>query len=237
MVDSPWPAAAKTYAALQRDDWRLRHEQPAVLGAGDRDRAARQVGQHGGAGQRGLGARRHRHPHVLADLDVEPRSGRSVAAKIRSGPNGTSCAGDADRRPRTVVAGGEVAALVELAVGRQVRLRRDAEDPAAVDHDRAVEHPGAVHAAGRPTTSTGSRSADAATIVGDRLLDRVEQGVLQQQVVDGVAGQRQLREDRDRDAVVVAGAGLPRARARRWRRGRRSATGIVQAATRANPWA
>ena len=40
-------------------------------------------------------------------------------------------AGDVDGLAALVVAGREVAPLVELAVGRQVGLRRDAEDAAA----------------------------------------------------------------------------------------------------------
>ena len=71
---------------------------------------------------------------------------------------------------------------------------------------------------------------------GDAVAHGVEQRVLQQQVVDGVAGQAQLREDRDRDALVVAGARLPRARLGVGA-GSATAIGIVQAATRANPWA
>ena len=40
--------------------------------------------------------------------------------------------------------------------------------------------------------------------IGQRVVDRVEQGVLQQDVVEGVAGQGQFGEDRQPDAVVVA---------------------------------
>ena len=43
--------------------------------------------------------------------------------------------------------------------------------------------------------------------IEQRVLDRVEQSILQQNVLDRVAGQRQLREDRQRSAVVVAGPG------------------------------
>ena len=38
----------------------------------------------------------------------------------------------------------------------------------------------------------------------DGVVDGLEQDVLQEQVVDGVAGQRQLGEERHRDALVVA---------------------------------
>ena len=47
----------------------------AALGPADGDRAGAEVGQHGRAGERRLRARRHRHPHVLADLDVQVEPG------------------------------------------------------------------------------------------------------------------------------------------------------------------
>ena len=105
-----------------------------------------------------------------------------------------------------------------------------------MDDDRAVEHPGAVHerrADHEHRQQVGRRGDD----LGDRVLDRVEQRVLQEQVVDRVAAQAQLGEDRDRDAVVVSRRGPARAPCARWSPGRRSRPGTVQAATRANPWA
>ena len=70
--------------------------------------------------------------------------GTSVAVNSRSGPNGTSTPPIRIVAPAPVVAGREVAALVELAVGRQVGLRRDPQHPPAVDDDRTVEDAGAV---------------------------------------------------------------------------------------------
>ena len=43
----------------------------AILELADGDVRGRQVGEHGGAGERGEGARRHRRPEVLAHLDVQ----------------------------------------------------------------------------------------------------------------------------------------------------------------------
>ena len=115
-------------------------QQGAVLGATDGDRAAAQVDQHGGAGQRGLGARRDRHPHVLADLDVDDEPGDVVGGEqqVRTERHVRRRA-DTDRAA-LVVAGGELATLVELAVRRQVRLRDDTEQPTAVDDDGGVVH-------------------------------------------------------------------------------------------------
>ena len=100
----------------------------------DGDRAARQVRQHRRPGQRRLGARRHRHPHVLADLDVQDEPGHVLGGEEQVRPERHLGAGQADRAAQ-VVARRDLAALVELPVGRQVRLRRDAEQPPAV-HDR-----------------------------------------------------------------------------------------------------
>jgi hypothetical protein len=106
-----------------------------------------------------------------------------------------------------VVAGREPAALVELAVGRQVGLRDHAEHLAAADHDGRVEHPAAAHHR-RPDDEDGPQVGGGHRDVLDRRLDRLQQGVLQEQVVDRVAREAQLREHRDRDALLMARAGL-----------------------------
>ncbi len=204
------------------------HQQPAVLGAADGDRAAGDVDQHGGTGERGLGTRRHRHPHVLADLDVQDQARHVGRPEEQVGPERHLHPTEDDRRAAAVVAGREVAALVELPVGRQVGLRRHPEHAAAVHHDGAVEDAGAVPQR-CPDDEHHAEVDGAGDEVGDRLLDRVEHGLLQQQVVDGVAGQGELGEHRDRDAVVGARACLgqhrrgvgPRVRDRRGDRARR----------------
>ena len=70
VVDSPWPAAAKTYAALQRalalrTSSRRSSARATVIGLPDR------LASTVAPASDGLGARRDRHPHVLADLDVQ----------------------------------------------------------------------------------------------------------------------------------------------------------------------
>ena len=118
--------------------------QLAVVGAADRDGAAGQVGEHRRAGQRGLGARRHRAPTCPRRSRRAARSsGRSVAANSRSGRTAPRSSPTPDGAA-LVVAGRDLPALVELAVGRQVRLRRDAEHCPAVDDDRGVVDPVAV---------------------------------------------------------------------------------------------
>ena len=115
-------------------------QQPPVVGLADGDVAGREVGQHRGAGQRGERARRQRDPQVLADLDVqhEARAGRAprTAGRCRTAPCWPS---RRDRGGERLRGRRELALLVELAVVRQVALRHDAEDPAAVHEHGAVE--------------------------------------------------------------------------------------------------
>ena len=180
----------------------LTDQQGAVLGARDRDRAAGQVGQHGGAGQvasalGGIGT------HMSSQISTcSLRSGHVGRAEDQVRTERHPPVGHADRRTAAVVARREVPPLVELPVGRQVGLGRDAQDHAAVDDHRAVEDPGAVDqrcADDQHRPQRGGRGDH----LGDRRVRGVEQRVLEQQVVDGVAGQAQLREHRDRDAVLV----------------------------------
>ena len=103
VVDSPWPGGGEDVRRVAARA-RAADQQPAVLGAGDGDRAAGQVGQHGRAGQRGLGARRDRHPHVLADLDVQLEAGHVGGGEDQVGAERHLGAADLDRRAAPVVA-------------------------------------------------------------------------------------------------------------------------------------
>ena len=86
-----------------------------------------------------LGARRHRHPEVLADLGVDDEAGQVLGREQEVGAERAPRAGRSRIVPPSVpCAGGEVPVLVELAVVRQVDLRHDAEQPAAVDGDGRV---------------------------------------------------------------------------------------------------
>ena len=178
----------------------------AVLRAPDGDRAAREVQEHGRARERGLRARRDRHPQVLADLRVDHEPGDVGGLEEQVGAERDARARDGDLAA-DVVARGDLPALVELAVGRQVRLRRDAEDAAAVHHHGAVEDP----AAGAQRGAEREHGAQVRRRRHDRLergLDAVEHRVLEQQVLDRVARQAQLREQRDGDALLLARPGL-----------------------------
>ena len=180
-------------------------EQLARVGLADRDVAGRQVGQHGGARQRPLPARRGRHPQILADLGVNDEiRRRSSAANRRSGPNGTSAAAEQDLLVLGAVAGGEMATLVELAVVRQVDLRHDAEQPAAVDRHRAIVEAAVVPERRANEDQRQQVGRGCARRVAIACFDGVEQRVLQQQIVDRVAGHAEFREQREGNALVVA---------------------------------
>ncbi len=187
---------------------RADHE-PPVLGPGHGDGARGEVEQHGRAGQGGLRRRRHRHPQVLAHLDVHDEPGDVVGREQQVRAERHRLVGErqGDGCAAAVVAGGEPALLVELAVVRQVRLGRDAEHAAALHDDGAVQQPVA-HLERRPDDEQRPQ-------VGARLDDRregvrrrLQEGVREVQVVDRVPRDAQLGEDGDRDAVVVARARL-----------------------------
>ena len=206
MLDSPWPAAAYRYAARQRADadrTSIRRSSARATVIGLPEMLASTVAPASAAPALG-GTGTHMSSQIST---CSARPGTSVARNTRSLPNGTSWPATVMTSAGPVGAGGEVPLLVELAVGREVHLGRDPEDRAPVDHDRAVVEP--VQAAQR-CADHEHRAQVAARLdqVGHGLLDRVEQGLLEQQVVDRVAGQAELREDRDRHAVLVTGARL-----------------------------
>ena len=163
-------------------------EDLAVLGARDRDRTAREVQQHGRAGECGRRRRRDRHPDVFADLgmDDEPRHVEGLEQQV--GPEGRLEMGDADVLADLVVAGRVPASLVELAVRGQVRLRRHAEQLAAVDHHGAVVE--AVAVAQRCAHHEhGEHIFGCCHQRRDGRLDRVEHGILHHEIVDRIPGQ------------------------------------------------
>ena len=143
--------------------------------------------------------RRHRHPHVLADLHVHDQPGHVDGSEQQRAPEWHLLVAQFEQSGDAGT-GREVASLVELAIGRQVGLGDDAEHPTPMHHHRAVVEP--------PLEGQGSTHDDDRQEVRGRRPHPfhrgergVEHGVLEQQVVDRVAGQAQLREDRQRDPL------------------------------------
>ena len=177
-------------------------QQRAVLGPADRDRAAGQVGQHRRACQRRLRRRRDRHPHVFADLDVQHEPWQVVGREQQFGPDRHLDARHPGRA-RRVVARCDLAALVELPVGRQVRLRREPQQPPPV-HDGGHVHDPVPVADRQPDDQHRQHLGRSLDHGGERPFGRVQQRILQEDVLDRVTGQRQLGEDREPDAFVGA---------------------------------
>ena len=182
-------------------------EQLAVLGPPDRDRAARQVEEQRRPRQRRLGARRDGDPHVLAHLGVDDEARDVVGGEQQVRAERHAGAADADLAA-LADARGELPPLVELAVGGRIGLRDHAEQAAAVDDDGAVVD--AVAVAQRRTEHEQRQEVGGALDHrGQRALDVVEHRILQHQVLERVARQRHLREQRHRDALVRALPGRP----------------------------
>ncbi len=116
-------------------------EQATVLGAADGDRTSGQVRQHRRTRERRFRARRYRHEHVLADLDMKNETGKIRCGEQQIGSerhlgDGRAAAHADD--PAHVIARRHLTTLVELPVGRQVRLRHNAEHLSSVDDDGGV---------------------------------------------------------------------------------------------------
>jgi hypothetical protein len=131
--------------------------------------------------------------------------GTSSAANRRSGPNGTSA--PASRSvPRASSPGATWRAARRTRGSSAVRLGRRAQQPPAVHDGRDVVD--AVPVAHRQAYEKHREQVRRARDdLGERRVGGVEEGVLQQDVLERVAGQRQLREDDQPHALVVA---LPR---------------------------
>ncbi len=180
---------------------RLR-QQPAAFGTADGDRAAGKVGQHRGAGQSGLGAGRDRHPEILADFDMQHEAGHILRGEQQVVADRHCGAGKGDLTAQHV-AGGDLAAFIEFPVGRQIGFRHHAEQATAMDHQRRVVDPSGM-AQRCANHQDGGQLFRAGQDGADRLLHRVQQRVLQQQVLDRVPRQRQFGEHREGHALRVA---------------------------------
>ena len=179
-------------------------KQRAGLSPAYGDRAAGEVGEHGRPAERRTHPRRVRDPEVLADLDADHEAGHVIGGKQQVGAERRIDAGDADRLADEAEAGGEVSLLVELPIVRQEALRDRPEQPAALDGERAIVDPVAP-AQGRADQEQRAEAGGGGDHPLRRGLDRVEQRLLQQQVLDRVGRERQLREYRHRRPGLVAG--------------------------------
>ena len=105
-----------------------------------------------------------------------------------------------------VAPGGELPFLVELAVIRQETLGHDAEHLPPVDDDRAVKEL-ALEAQRRADEEHGGEVRAGFDELGQGVLRRVEQGVLMEQILVGIGGDPQFREERDGSVGFGGAAG------------------------------
>jgi len=117
---------------------------------------------------------------------------RNIARrKQQIGPERHDGFPDSDLLPLHAGTGSEMAMLVELGVVRQMHLRHDAKKLAAMDDERRVVEPSGV-TQGRADEEQRQQIPRGLDENADLALDRLEQDVLQQQIVDRIARERQF---------------------------------------------
>ncbi len=94
--------------------------------------------------------------------------------------------------------------LVKFAIVRQINLWDDAEQSPAMDHQAAI-----VELPGRAQRRAGDKDREELAARRDQpadlALDRVEQRVLKQKIVDRIGGKAELRKHHQPDARLGAG--------------------------------
>lgn len=165
-----------------------------VAGLADGHVRSRQVRDHRGAGERSERGRRHWHPHVLADLHVQYQPRLPLGLEEQPTPEGHSgLPAQVDVIAQRRVTGGELARLVELPIVGQEGLGCHAQNPTAMDHRAAVVER-AVDLQRQSNDADERKPGRGAQYHTETVLDRFEQCFLVEQVVAGIAGKPQLRE-------------------------------------------
>ncbi len=161
------------------------------------DVAARRVRHHRGAGHRRVGARRDRHPEVLADLDRHREVVEVVGGEEEVGPERHGVVEQRDGVDGGLASGAEMTLLVELAVVRQVALRDDAEHLPAVQHRGDVEQL-VMNLQRKPHDQHRRQCRRRRAHVIQRVQRRFDQRLLVEEILVAVADQAQLGEHRQR---------------------------------------
>lgn len=128
---------------------------------------------------------------------MHDEAGDIVRDEEKIGPERRAVAADRDLATIRRRAGGEMATLVELAIIRQMNLRHDTEQPAAVNRQRAIIEPPRL--AQRCADEDERHQIDGGR---DEPIDAAHDGfmqcVLQQEIVDRIARQSEFGKDRER---------------------------------------
>ncbi len=181
-------------------------KQFALVRLADRDVGGGEVGQDQRPSQRAERRRRLRRPEILANLDMEDEVGKVVGGEDQIGAERHIVPGDRRLHPRQARAGSEPALLIIFAVIGQEDLRHDAQDRAARDHHAAIVEP-PVATQRRADDQHGLQPHALFRQPRQPLLDRVEECLLQEQIVDRIGGDIELRKHRKIDAARVRLAG------------------------------
>ena len=180
-------------------------EQFAVISLADHDVGGREIAEDVRAGQGRAGGRRRRRPEVLADFRGEAEVRQVGRLEHQIGPQRDLLAGQPQGQAGHAHARCEPAILVEFPIVRQETFGRHPEDFPAGDHHRAIVD--RAHPADRRAHDQHRREVFAGLgQSGDLGLHPLEQGVLQEQVVDGIGRQPEFREQHQ---VAGLGVALP----------------------------
>ena len=163
--------------------------------------AGREVEDDVGPGQRQTVAGRRGGPEVFAHLDAEPDTLRGLEQLGRGGDD-DGASGQIDLGVSQILSRGEPALFVELVVVGQIGLGHDAEHGALLQHDGTVEQ----QVAGDDGHAHDADDVEPPGVLdepGERLFGLVEQQLLPEEVLTGVAGQTEFGETDDFHALSV----------------------------------
>ncbi len=178
-----------------------RAEQAAIVGLADGHVARREVRQYRCARERGERARRQRHPEVFAHLEVQHEAGQVARGEQQARAEGHVLAEQPQRGRDRLGGRGELPALVEFAVVRQVALRHGAEQPASMHQHGAVEQA----VVGPERQPDGDRKRQVAARLDQRAECRergVEQRILLEQVLVGIGREAEFGKHGEHGALA-----------------------------------
>ena len=162
------------------------HKGAAVIGLADRLVAGRKVRNHRRAGQRVGAAWRYRGPEVFAQLHPKYKTWHLAAAEQKRGAERRFLPGQRDAA-HPLRSGGEVAQLIKLGVVGQVGLGHKAEQLAVAEYGCTVVQLG-IHPHRQADERDKVKPGAGLQNLGQRVLGRAQQRLLQKQVAAGVAG-------------------------------------------------
>ena len=127
-----------------------------------------------------------------------------VRREQQIGTEGRAMRADDDLIAFRSFARGEMPALVEFAIVRQMDFRHDAEKTPAMNSERAIIEPAAMPQRRADENERHQRLRRRDEMIDSRN-DAREQRLLQQQIVDRVTRERQFRKGRNRHRLLMQG--------------------------------